>query len=387
MILYRLLLSLIFPLLVLQALRKGGLGERLGGGAASPPGLWVHGASVGELTSARGLITALAAGEPLVITCNTATARAMVQGWAIPGVQARFAPFDLRWCLARFRRRHQPRALILIESELWPNRILAMAGRLAMVGARISERSAAGWARRAPTLIRQMLSGVTCLSAQDQASAARFVTLGLPPDRLAPSLMLKTAVSLQTRPLPFEAPCPRDTCLLAASTHPGDEALILAAWPMAQTAGFETLILAPRHPERGDAIAQLAPMARRSKGDAPAKGLYLADTLGEMDYWYRMAGTTIIGGSFSDRGGHTPYEPAAYGSAILHGPDTANFSEVFAALDSANAALATRAENLGPTLAQLTSARQAALRQSAQSLLAETADLGPLLDRLRRALP
>jgi 3-deoxy-D-manno-octulosonic-acid transferase len=387
MILYRLLLSLIFPLLLLQALRKGGLRERLGGGAPTPPGLWVHGASVGELTSARGLIAALVQDGPVIVTSNTATARQMVMGWNIPGVHARFAPFDMRWTLARFRQRHRPRALILIESELWPNRMLAMAGRLAMVGARISEGSAAGWARRAPALMRQMLAGVTGLSAQDQASAARFVALGLPPERLAPGLMLKTAVPLQTRPLPFAPPCPRDRCLLAASTHPGDEALFLAAWPAAQAAGFETLILAPRHPDRGDALATLAPMPRRSRGDVATKGLYLADTLGEMDYWYRMAGVTLIGGTFSDRGGHTPYEPAAYGTAILHGPDVANFAEAFAALDKAGAAIATTAETLAPALAQMDAARQAQLTAAAKAILAGKVDLGPLLDHLRRVLP
>jgi 3-deoxy-D-manno-octulosonic-acid transferase len=357
-ILYRIVMGLAFPVLLAQAVWQAlrgvipwqGVAERLGGGAGQGSAhLWLHGASLGELTSARLVIERLLTAGPVIVTCNTGTARAMVAGWRLAGVSVALAPFDLGWALARFARRWQPMALILIESELWPARMVAMRGKpVVLIGGRVSARAAKRWAGWAPNVMRAMLGAVTMLSAQDEASEARFVGLGLPKRRMGPRLMLKAYSHDQARAHPFANPFARVETLLAASTHEGDEGPILDAFLAARAAGrFQHLILAPRHPRRAAEIAAAmaqrgVTFAQRSNGGVPGPTtlVHLADTLGEMDHWYRMAGVTVIGGSFSDRGGHTPYEPAAHGSAIVHGPDVSNFTEAFGALDAAGGAVA-----------------------------------------------
>ncbi len=408
MMLYRFAIMFAFPVLLihaaLQALRGAipwrGVAERLGRVEASADAvIWLHGASLGELTSARPLLDSLCQALPgrrFIVTCNTGTARAMALGWHLPGVSVALAPFDVSWCLAAFQARVRPAALILVESELWPARIAAMRGRpVILVGARLSERSARRWARVAGGLVRQMLAQVTLLSAQDAASEARFVDLGLPPARLAPRLMLKAALPLALRDLPFGNPHARADTLLAASTHEGDEAPILNAFVAARAAGvFRHLILAPRHPHRGGVVAKaivargltLAVRSARAVPDATTD-VYLADTTGEMDHWYRMAGATLIGGTFSDRGGHTPFEPAAHGSAILHGPDVRNFAEAFDLLDrSGGAVLVPDWNALAGVLLTMTVARQQALAGRARAALADPGDLDGLTAAIVRAL-
>lgn len=355
MILYRLLLSLALPVLLVRLLwrvLRGAepaetLAERLGGGAPSAPGaLWLHAASNGELASARPLITALLAARPdlrLLITTNTVTARALAQGWADPRIAVRAAPLDARWALTRFLARHRPAALIVVENELWPNRLILAAARglpVFVVGARISTRSAARWRRTG--LGPRLLAAVTALSAQDSASEAAFLNLGLRPDALLPGLNLKTAV---------EAPAPdcrlgwlRDATLLAASTHEGEEEIVLDAFAQARAQRPDLrLILAPRHPRRAPEIAALIAArglahVSRSSGAPSVVEVLLADTMGEMANWYAAAGLCFIGGTLVEKGGHTPWEPAAYGCALAHGPSTANHAEAFAALDAARAA-------------------------------------------------
>ncbi|QUS34973.1 3-deoxy-D-manno-octulosonic acid transferase [Falsirhodobacter algicola] len=352
MTLYRLLMLAALPVLALLALRRGTLAQRMGRGPWPEGALWLHGASNGEITSARAVIERLSRAAPVVVTCNNPTARALVQGWALPGVTARLAPFDLPWPLARILRR-RPRALIVVENELWPERILGCAARgvpVFVIGAKMSERSARRWGRIG--LARRILGALTWVSAQDAGGEARLRALGLPADRIGPRLMLKAAVETRADPLP-PAPVPRAETLLAASTHEGEEEAILDAF--ARQSRFRWLILAPRHPARGAAVAALAEArgmvaAQRSAGAAPGGAVYVADTMGEMHLWYRMAAATVIGGTFTDRGGHTPYEPAAYGSAILHGPDVANFADVFARLDAEGGAIPVRADLLAEAL-------------------------------------
>ncbi|WP_287185148.1 3-deoxy-D-manno-octulosonic acid transferase [Rhodovulum sp.] len=414
MLSYRLLLSLAAPVFALRLIRDGRLAaERLGGGPdAGPdagPVIWLHGASNGELASARGLVDRLLDRRPgarLVVTCNSATGRALVRGWGLDRVAVRLAPLDYRWALARFLSRWQPAALVLIESELWPNRLAAMAARgrpVLVVGARMSARSAARWGRL-PGLVGAMLARVGYLSAQDAASGARFVALGLDPARLGPVVDLKSDGAAPAPPDPDAlarlAPLfPRGDTLLAASTHEGEERAVLAAFAAARTTrpGLR-LILAPRHPRRSPEIAaEIArtglPFATRSRGEAPGPDMpvYLADTMGEMGLWYALAGIGFIGGSLVDRGGHTPWEPAARGTAILHGPHVANFARVYAALDAAGGARrVTGPDELARALAGLDGPAQAAMAarasDTAARLSADGAGLDPLLDALIRLI-
>lgn len=385
-------------------LPRGALRERLARTQAPAPAagpvLWLHGASLGELTSVRWLVARLLAEGPglsVVVTSNTATARAMVRGWDLPGVTARLAPFDRPGPVGRFLRQWRPDALVVVENELWPERLAACAARgipVLLIGARLSAGSARNWGRLAPGLMRAMLGQLAAVSAQDAASERRLRDLGLAGDRLLPRLMLKSraAAPAQARTPPFALPVARDRCLLAASTHEGEEGPILDAF--ARSGGFDLLILAPRHPNRGKAVAGLIAArglthATRSAGEVPGPGtrVYLADTLGEMDHWYGMAGATVIGGTFADRGGHTPFEPAAQGSAILHGPSVANFAEAFASLDAADAAIPLAgAEDLAAALSGLDAERQARLSAAARTVLLPREDEAALIAAIRAAL-
>lgn len=429
MFLYRLTLSLALPVilagLLLRVLRgqerRADLAERLGGGAARPaePGearggawadpasgpIWLHAASNGELVSARGLIAALLEVEPrrrIVITTNTTTARALAQSWARDWqaeggarLHARLAPLDARWALARAYARIRPAALIVVENELWPNR-LARAQALGLsvfaVGARMSARSAARWARIG--LGPQLMAAISGLSAQDAGSEAAFRAMGLPPERVWPRANLKTgtAPGAITEVLDW----PRAETVLAASTHEGEEAMILRAFATARASARPglRLIVAPRHPRRAPEVAAAIRAAgfelhQRSAGAAPAGPVYLADTMGEMANWYAAAGICVIGGTFAPRGGHTPFEPAQAGCALLYGPDTANHAEAFAALAAAGGARAVTPEDLAQALIGLDASAQARMVQAAQIALAPLADTGAaraLAGRIRAAM-
>lgn len=355
MILYQIVM--VFALVVTlahQALRggKGAVAERLGFGPSPAPGprLWLHAASVGEVTSARWVLEAVLTARPglqVLVTTNTATGRDRVRAWALPGVQAALAPFDSAGAAARLLDRWQPQALVVVENELWPARLRACDHRgvpVLVIGARMSARSAARW-RMLNGVMRRMLRRIDWLSAQDSESRARFLALGLPSSAAGPVMALKSLGKVQENAPSYAAIGPRPAVLLAASTHEEEEALILDAF--ARQDRFAHLILAPRHPRRGDEVAALLAArgmtaARRSKGESPVPGarVFLADTLGEMDQWYGMAGVTVIGGTFAPKGGHTPWEPARLGSAILHGPSVHNFAAPFAALDRAGGAVA-----------------------------------------------
>ncbi|TQS73795.1 3-deoxy-D-manno-octulosonic acid transferase [Rhodobacteraceae bacterium] len=403
MFLYRLLLSLAAPLLILHLLwgwargsqTRAGVVERLGGhppgpSHAAPRPVWLHAASNGELTSARPLIDDLLAhGHRIVITTNSTTAQTLAQGWNLTGVTHRLAPLDLGICVRRFVRAHQPCALLIIENEIWPNRITMMAKRgrpCVMVGARLSEKSARLWARTG--LGAQIMHALHAVSAQDAASEGRFLSLGLRPDQLLPRANLKTAVSVSQ---PHDIlPGPRADIFLAASTHEGEEEQILEAFLTAlHDRPALRMILAPRHPHRGDHIARLIERAglrysRRSLGQAPHHAVYLADTLGEMENWYASAGICFTGGSLVAKGGHTPFEPAAFGCAILHGPDVRNAAEPYGLLDDAGGAVAVAdAAALSQQLIRLDAPAQKAMADAAQHALAQSADR-PLPELARR---
>ena len=404
MILYRILLCLAAPpLAILFALRvlRGlesprDVGERLGlGNPGLPAGaIWVHGASVGELTSARPLVEALAEAHPgrgILVTANTVSGRALAETWEMAGLTARLAPLDFRWAVGRFMRRQRPAALVALENELWPNRLL-LAGRLgipaAAAGARMSERSAMRW-RRMPKLAKAILGNIGYLSAQDGGSAERFAALGVPPERIGPVLSLKALARLEPPPekelARLRRVFRRSETWLAASTHPGEEAQVLEAFRITLKSRPELkLIIAPRHPARGARIASEARRAgwrlsRRAAGEAPDADtdVYLADTLGEMSLWYALAGVTFVGGSLVKKGGHTPYEPADAGTAILHGPHVENFAEVYERLDAAGGALVVAdSAELARVLGGMIQARRWEMAKRASVVLVEDRKVG-----------
>ena len=326
---------------------------------------------------------------PLVVTTNSLTGRDLARqiGWPCA-----LAPLDVPQAVGRFLDRVRPRVMVTVENELWPNRSgMTHARGVAQVvlGARMSERSARRWARL-PGLIGPMLARIDALSAQDQGSEARLLQLGLPPDALSARLNLKLLGPAQVMP-GADGP-DRARTVLAASTHEGEDALMLDAWAAARAMVPDLrLILAPRHPERGDAVAAMIAargldFARRSLGGDAAAPVLLADTLGEMARWYHAAGICITGGSFADHGGHTPWEPAAWRCAILHGPHVANQAADYADLDAAGAAAGTTAATLPGLLAGLAQdpGRQREMGHAARKLLlARAGDPAPLVARIR----
>jgi len=346
----------------------------LSGPEAAPGGIWLHAASVGELNSVQVLAEALARDFPLVVTTNSLTGRDLARRLGYP---CALAPLDLPQAVGRFLDRVRPAVLVTVENELWPNRSAMAAARgvaQVVVGARISARSAARWGRL-PGLIGPMLARIDALSAQDAGSEARLLALGLRVGALTPRLNLKLLAPARVEP--GEDGPERARTVLAASTHEGEDAAMLDAWAAARAAvpGLR-LILAPRHPERGDAVAALIAgrgldFARRSQGGGPVAPLLLADTLGEMAGWYHAAGICITGGSFADHGGHTPWEPAAWRCAILHGPHVANHAGDYADLEAAGAARGCTAEALPQLLAGLAqdAAGQRHMGDAARALL------------------
>ena len=388
--LYRLIIAVLWPMLLFMRLLRGerlpDLAERLGRATGRGPVIWLHGASNGEVTSARWLVERLRQarpGVPVLVTCNTLTARALVRSWQMPGVTAALAPVDAGFAVAGFLRRWQPLALISLEGEMWPNRFAACGAAgvpVVMLGARMSARSFRVW-QRFGGLAAACLGQVRYASAQDVASRQRLGNLGLPAAAVGPEFDLK-AQAVASLPAPQTLPRPqRAGWLLAASTHAGEDEVVLDAFA---ASGLAHLILAPRHPSRADAIAaQLQRRGltyqRRSAGGSPGGArVLLADTMGEMEAWYARCGSCVIGGTLVDKGGHTPWEPARHGCALLHGPSVWNFAAPFAALDAAGAAIPVTAQSLAAALAGLDAATQDRLAVAATAVLQATGDANTL---------
>ncbi|MHA7875529.1 3-deoxy-D-manno-octulosonic acid transferase [Roseivivax sp.] len=401
MLIYRILITLFAAVVLTRAaLRQGraALAARLGRGGPrdGTRRIWLHAASNGELSSVRPVIRALGQARPdlgLVVTCNSDSGVALAREM---GLEARLAPVDLVSTTRAFLKGWGVVAHLALESELWPNRVLLTPGPVLVLGGRMSAKTAENWARL-PKLAARLLGRIAFLSAQDRASRDRFLSLGLPEAAAGPVTELKALYDPPAEGPPdpaLEAAYPRGRTWLAASTHKGEEEAVIAAHLEARKSepGLR-LILALRHPHRAGEVAALLraaglDYALRSRGDAPAEVL-LADTLGEMPRWYRLAGRVFIGGTLTDRGGHTPFEPAWFGAALLHGPDVANFARPFARLLSEAAAVEVEeAEDLAQALTALADPEdQARAGEAARSALRPEEDLERLMARITAVLP
>ncbi len=301
--------------------------------------LWLHAASVGEAVSLLPVLAALDPAIAVLMTTGTVTsARLLAQRLPELGLAARvrhrFVPLDVPGWAARFLDHWRPDAAAFVESELWPNLIFACRRRkipLALVNARMSDRSFSQWRRFVPGLAREMLGGFAAVQARSAQDAARLRALGAPDAAMtgdlkfaAPALPADAAELAMLRGVVNGRPI-----WLAASTHPGEEALVAAAHARiaARAPGLLTIV-APRHPERGAEIAaSLGGVPRRGLGEGPpAQGLWLADTLGELGLFYRLSGLAFVGKSLVGRGGQNPLEPARLGCAVSVGPHTGNFA-------------------------------------------------------------
>jgi 3-deoxy-D-manno-octulosonic-acid transferase len=364
--LYRAATSLGGPLLGLELrrrLRRGKedparLPERFGvPGLPRPEGtlVWVHAASVGESLSVLPLIDALLErwrGLEILLTSGTVSSARILAARLPQRVLHQFVPLDRAAAWRRFLGHWRPSLALLVESELWPNLILEARGRgvpLALVNARLSARSFRRW-RRAPASARKLLASFDLCLAQSEGDGERLAALGArevravgnlkraaPPLPADPQALAALAAAVGERPV-----------WLAASVHPGEDEAVLAAHRRiaADVPGLLTIV-APRHPERGDALAtrieaQRLLLARRSRGELPSAvtAVYLADTLGELGLLYRQARLAFIGGSLIPHGGQNPLEAARLGCPPLLGPHMDNFREIADALLAADAALA-----------------------------------------------
>jgi 3-deoxy-D-manno-octulosonic-acid transferase len=305
--------------------------------------IWLHAASVGETVSVLPVLPELARDATILFTTGTVTSARMLTQRLEPALAARvvhrFVPLDVPAWVARFLDHWRPDVAGFIESELWPNLLAACRARgvpTMLINARLSQRSLAGW-QRAPALARQILGSFARVQPRSETDAARLRLLG------CPRLMDAGDLKLAAPPLPVdEAEAGRLAGILqgrpvwlAASTHEGEDEVILAVHQRLAPGhpGLLTII-APRHPDRGAAIPA---DGYRSRGDVPpAEGVWVADTLGELGLWYRLAPIAFVGRSLvPPGGGQNPLEPARLGCAIAVGPHTGNFSEHVAMLRAA----------------------------------------------------
>jgi len=345
----------LLPLLCLTRYRHG-LGERLGRLPAAVRRLhrpvWVHAASVGEVLAAAPLVQRLRAdmpGCPIVVSTTSVTGRETARA-RLGADAAILLPADIRCITNRVMRLIQPRCLILVETELWPA-LLRSARRCdvpaILVSGRISERSARRYAW-VPWVTRAMLSQVNRLAMQTEADAARVIALGAPAARVLVVGSLKLAREAPTKPL---TAAPHGSAALAlgderavfiaASTHPGEEDMVLdACSALWEQCPEMLLVIAPRRPERFDEVAQMLARAgvageRRSqlRGPvAPATRVLLLDTLGELPDLLPIARSVFVGGTIAAVGGHNILEPGLSGKPVAFGPHIANVAAAAEAL-------------------------------------------------------
>jgi 3-deoxy-D-manno-octulosonic-acid transferase len=344
-------------------------GERFGvmPGPTRPGALWVHAVSVGEVNAAVPLVNAMRQrwpDRPVVVTTMTPTGSARVAAIWGDKVEHVYCPYDLPWAVSAFLAHYAPVVGVIMETELWPS-LLSQADDhgvpLLVVNARLSARSLRGYRLIRP-LVGLALDAVWRIAAQSRADAERYVRLGAAPERVLWTGNLKfdqpLAPGLAEQGRAWRAGWGAQRPVwIAASTHPDEEPLVLAAHAALRRAHPDALLLwAPRHPERFRAAAEAAADAGFALRERRAHGLpdagtevFVIDTLGELMGFFACADLAFVGGSLQPIGGHNVLEPAALGVPALVGPHTHNFIEITDQLEAVGALL--RVED-GPALAR-----------------------------------
>lgn len=332
---------------------------RLGFGAkntANPRLLWLHAASLGEFNTLELLLPALSdtfKNYDLLITVSNKITFEKAKRLRTNSIHIDIAPSDFDFVVNRFLNHWKPSCLITIENEVYPTRNVKCAKLgipIIFVNARMSEKSFNTWAKN-PKLAQKVFGCINYCFAQDQNAFTRFSDLGVGPEHID---MLGNLKQFQQATI---VDCPDihtlrtafkyQNTLCAASTHKGEDQIILDAFAMAKEIQPDLkLILVPRHAKRTSEIETLITAthfscAIRSQNELPVAtdDIYLADTVDEMPLWYSSAAVTFVAGSLVPVGGHTPYEPAAYGSAIIHGSQYSNFQTIYEQLVANNGSL------------------------------------------------
>ncbi len=363
-LLYTTLLYLIQPLIWIRLWLRGRKapayrkrwGERYGfyNKTLKGGGIMLHSVSVGETLAAIPLVRALRHSHPslpITVTTMTPTGSERVLSAFGDDVQHVYLPYDLPDALNRFLDKIDPRLVLIMETELWPNLISALHRRqipLVIANARLSERSAKGYAKLG-RFIRALIRRITLIAAQNEEDGERFIQLGAKRSQLAITGSLKFDISvtpqMAARSVTLRRQwAPHRPVWIAASTHEGEESIIVAAHQqLLQQYPNLLLILVPRHPERfPDAINLVRDAGlsfiTRSSGEVPSAStqVVIGDTMGELMLLYGIADMAFVGGSLVERGGHNPLEPAAHAIPVLMGPHIFNFKDICARLEQAN---------------------------------------------------
>jgi 3-deoxy-D-manno-octulosonic-acid transferase len=371
-------------------------------------GVWIHAVSVGEATAAGPIVKALkepGLALPVVMTTTTASGADMVTKKFAGVVQQFCCPYDLPFAVERFLDFVRPRLLLLMETELWPNMIAACRARripVVMANARLSENSLRGY-KMAASLVAEMLDGVDGIAAQSEVDAQRFRELGVDPDRIMVSGSLK--FDCEIPPSVFERAEALRRALgtdrnvfMAGSTREGEEEILLDAFAAVQKHYPDCLmIIAPRHPERFDAVEQL--LVRRGlryvcRSDqavcGPETEIFLLDTMGELLGFYAAADIAFVGGSLVPIGGHNVLEPAGVGVPVMIGPHVFNFPDAATLLAAAGALRTVR--NSADIVACAidwfadSNARDQAGSAGKQVVMANSGAIGEVMNQVRRLL-
>lgn len=353
--------------------RLGRVPSRLAALRGSRPLIWIHAVSVGEVLSASRLVKSLDAALPgscIVVSTTTRTGQALARE-RFGAERVFYCPLDLPWAVRAYVNALQPRLLVLVETEFWPNLLSACFRRripVAVVNARVSDRS---WPRYRllRSLWRTFLRRIDAVLAQSEIDAERLKVLGCQPQRVSIAGNLKFDVRIAeeapaTRLLKELAPGLR--LVVAGSTLEGEESALLEAWPRVLQADPRlVLVLAPRHPERFAAVAALVaesgfPWLRRSEWNGQTEAaplvpgqIVLLDTIGELASIFSLAAVAFVGGSLVPAGGHNLLEPAQFGVPIVAGPHDANFRAIAEALRAHQALRVVTREELAAALIEL----------------------------------
>lgn len=319
--------------------------------------LWVHAVSVGEVITVAPMLDRFCREHPslpVVLTVMTPTGRAQAQRLLPKSVTLFYVPFDFSGAVRRFMKRVAPRALLLVETELWPNMLWYARDKnipVFLCNARLSQRSYQGYAQ-IKWLFQGLFKSLHVVGAQTDADAKRFVALGIDPAIIHVLGNLKYDITqddtVHHKAALWRKYLAEQQWVIAASTHEGEEAICLTAFLALKHANPQArLCLAPRHPHRIGAVRQLC----QEKGlrvvlrstvnlDVPWEDradVLLVDSLGELCVFYGMANSAFVGGSLIRQGGHNPIEPIDMGCPVITGPHVFNFSEVYQLLQDHSA--------------------------------------------------
>lgn len=363
--------------------------------------LWVHAVSVGEVIAAIPLVKELQAQYPhlpMLVTTMTPTGAARVKAAFGDTVHHVYLPYDLPGALNRFLDAMRPVACVIMETELWPNMLAVCRHRgipVCLTNARLSARSARGYARIAP-LTRSMLTDITHISACGQDDADRFADLGARRAQMAVTGNLKfdlvIPADMPDRSATLRQQLGHERFIwIAASTHEGEEEIILNAHQQLLAVDSSALlILVPRHPDRFNQIAQMSAArfhtVRRSLQEPVTADtqVYLGDTMGEMLLLYGASDAAFVAGSLIPRGGHNILEPAVFAKPVLSGPHVFNFAEICKMFTRADAlTTVSDAEALASALKRLMQDNEVRLAAGQRARAVMDANRGALAKQLQ----